>query len=149
VTDVGTKESAQKLLFRTTMGGHVFVYRSTKGRVGSRMGGGAIVLLTTTGARTGKRRTTPLMTVRDGDAYVVIASNGGLPNHPGWYFNIKANPEARLEVAAEAFDVRGRVATAEERARLWPGIVERFPGYGKYQRKAPREIPLVILERSG
>jgi proline iminopeptidase len=78
----------------------------------------------------------------------VIASNGGSEHHPGWYHNIRANPDARLEVGSEVFDVRGRVASTEERARLWPEIVRRYPSYGKYERKTTRQIPLVILERS-
>jgi deazaflavin-dependent oxidoreductase (nitroreductase family) len=146
---MSAKESAQHVLFRTMSGVHTALYRATKGRVGSRMGGGTIVLLTTTGARSGKHRTAALMSVRDGDDYVVIASNGGLSTHPGWYHNIRANPEARIEDGADTLEVRGRVATADERARLWPGIVERFKNYAGYQRKTTREIPLVILEPVG
>ena len=146
---MGAGESLQTLLFRTMTRFHVGVYRATKGRMGSRMGEGTIVLLTTTGARSGKKRTMPLMSLRDGEAYVVIASNAGLTNNPGWYHNIRANPDARIEVGDRSIDVRGRVAGPEERARLWPSIVERFPNYGAYQRKTAREIPLVILQPVG
>jgi deazaflavin-dependent oxidoreductase (nitroreductase family) len=106
-------------------------------------------VLTTTGAKSGARHSKPLMAVRDGDDYVVIASNAGLSHHPGWYYNIRAHPEGRIEVDGRAIDVRGRVATPEERARLWPDIVARFPNYGGYQEKTTREIPLVILEAMG
>src|SRR5262245_28036506 len=123
---------------RTMTRAHVGLYRATRGRVGSKMGEGRIVLLTTTGARSGHHRTAPLMAVRDGDAYVVIASNAGLPHHPGWYHNLRSNPDARIQLGDQTIEVRGRVATAEERARLWPSIVERFPQYGGYERKTTR-----------
>jgi deazaflavin-dependent oxidoreductase (nitroreductase family) len=143
---MGAGETMQRLMFRAVSAIHVGVLRATKGRMGSRMGEGRIVVLTTTGARSRAKRSTALMSVRDGDDYVVIASNGGMRRNPGWYHNIRAHPEARIEVEGRAMDVHGHVATPEERARLWPDIVARFPNYGGYQEKTAREIPLVILE---
>ena len=142
-------ETIQRLMFRFGSQVHVAVLRATKGKMGSRMGEGRIVVLTTTGAKSGARHSKPLMSVRDGDDYVVIASNAGLSHNPGWYYNIRAHPESRIEVDGRAIDVRGRVATPEERARLWPDIVARFPNYGGYEKKTTREIPLVILEPVG
>src|ERR1700724_1245873 len=115
--------------------------------------GDQLILLTTRGARSGKERITPVMFHRDGERYVVIASKGGAPDHPAWYRNLKANPLARVEVAAEAgtetFDVRAHEAEGEERERLYAERVVIAPGFGAYQRQTSRQIPVMILERTG
>ena len=115
--------------------------------------GDQLILLTTLGARSGKERITPVMFHRDGEQYVVIASKGGAPDHPAWYRNLKANPLARVEVAAEAgtqtFEVRAREAKGEERERLYAERVAIAPGFGAYQRQTSRQIPVMILERTG
>jgi len=114
--------------------------------------GDQLMLLTTVGARSGEERTTPVMYHRDGDRYVVIASKGGAPDHPGWYHNLKANPVARAEVGAElgteTFEVRAREAEGEERDRIYAERVAVAPGFGEYERQTSRKIPVMILERT-
>jgi deazaflavin-dependent oxidoreductase (nitroreductase family) len=134
------------LIAKTVHGG---LYRLTGGRVGGRLKGMPVLLLTTTGRRSGKRRTVPLTYFEDGDALVVVGSKGGAPRHPGWYLNLVANPDVEAQVGSERRRLRARRATPEEAARLWPVIVARWPGYAKYQTKTSREIPLVLLELTG
>ncbi len=114
--------------------------------------GDQLMLLTTVGARSGEERTTPVMYHREGDRYVVIASKGGAPDHPGWYHNLKANPVARAEVGAElgteVFEVRAREAEGEERDRIYAERVAAAPGFGEYERNTSRRIPVMILERT-
>ncbi len=114
--------------------------------------GDQLMLLTTVGARSGEERTTPVMYHREGDRYVVIASKGGAPDHPGWYHNLKANPVARAEVGAElgteVFEVRAREAEGEERERIYAERVAVAPGFGEYERNTSRRIPVMILERT-
>jgi F420H(2)-dependent quinone reductase len=106
-----------------------------------------VLLLTTTGRRSGQQRTVPLTYFEDGDALLVVGSKGGSPRHPDWYLNLIADPDADIQVGGERRPVRGRAATAEEAERLWPMVLERAPVYGKYRAKTSREIPLVLLER--
>ena len=105
-----------------------------------------MLLLDHVGARTRRRRTTPLVYLEDGRDLVIVASKGGHPRHPAWLHNLRANPETTVQVGAERRRVRARVATPEERARLWPRVVKVWPGYRTYQERTEREIPLVILE---
>jgi deazaflavin-dependent oxidoreductase (nitroreductase family) len=137
-----------RLLFRLALWLHRTLYRLSGGKIGGRRGNVPILLLTTTGRKTGKRRTVPLQYLAEGDALVVIASNGGRPNHPGWFFNLEAQPRAEAQVGRDHWVVNARRATAEERERLWPKVVELWRGYDEYQRRIEREIPLVILQRS-
>ena len=125
---------------------HSAVYRASGGRVGGRMGGMPILLLTTTGRRSGKTRTNPLLYLSDGDAIVVVASNGGNAQMPFWWLNLTANPDATVELGGARSRVRARKAAPEERARLWPLFTARFAGYAKYEARTTREIPVVILE---
>src|ERR1700710_1396492 len=107
------------------MQGHTVAYRMTGGLVGHRIPGAPpMLLLDHVGAKSGKKRTSPLAYVRDGDAYVVIASKGGHPRTPGWFHTLKAHPDTTLQVGSRRLDVRARVATPEERARNWPKAVE-------------------------
>jgi len=104
-------------------------------------------LLDHVGARSGTKRTTPLLYFRDGESVVLIASKGGFPKHPAWFHNLKTNPETTVQVGGERLTVRARVATPEERERLWPKAEEAWPGFSTYQaRSQGREIPMVILE---
>jgi deazaflavin-dependent oxidoreductase (nitroreductase family) len=131
------------------MGAHTFLYRRTGGRLGHTIPGvgGKMLLLDHIGARSGIKRTSPLLYVKDGADLVVIASNGGYPNHPAWYHNLMANPNTAAQVGRERLAVHARVANPEERERLWPVIVKSYHGYADYQaRSKGREIPLVILE---
>ena len=113
--------------------------------------GNRLILLTTTGARTGKERITPLMYHRDGERYVVIASKGGAPDNPDWYRNLKANPVARVEVGTatgtETFEVRAHQAKGSERDRKYAERVAFAPGFGEYERMTSRKIPVMVLER--
>lgn len=125
---------------------HRLLYRLSGGRLGRRIAGMPVLLLTTTGRRTGQQHTVPLSYFEDGDAYVLVGSKGGAPRHPAWYLNLEAHPEVEVQVAAEHERLRARRANADEEARLWPVILERAPTYGKYRAKTSREIPLVLLE---
>jgi deazaflavin-dependent oxidoreductase (nitroreductase family) len=111
--------------------------------------GRALLLLTTTGARTGRQLTSPLAYTRDGDKYVVIASKGGAPTNPDWYHNLVATPQVRVEVGAESFEARARVTEGEERERLFAAQAALMPGFADYQTKTTRQIPVVVLERIG
>ena len=127
--------------------GHVLAYRATGGLVGHRVPGAPpMLLLDHVGAKSGKHRTTPLAYLGDGEDLVLVASKGGSPRHPAWFHNLRAYPDTTAQVGSERRAVRARVATAEERARLWPKVVQMYRGYRHYQRRTEREIPLVILE---
>ena len=127
---------------------HVRRYRETGGEVGHLWReGSTILLLTTTGRTTGEKRTTPLIYAQDGDRYVIIASKGGAPDHPGWYLNLAKSPEVELQVKSEIFRARARTATGEERERLWKKANEVWSHYDEYATKTPRQIPVVVLER--
>jgi F420H(2)-dependent quinone reductase len=134
---------------RRLMAGHTAIYRATGGRIGHTLPGlPTMLLLDHVGARSGVRRTAPLLYFRDGDDLVIVASKGGYPKHPAWFHNLKANPETTVQVGTERRPVRARVATDEERERLWPAAVASYAGYRDYQeRSRGRTIPLVILER--
>jgi deazaflavin-dependent oxidoreductase (nitroreductase family) len=109
--------------------------------------GAPLLLLTTTGARSGRRRTTPLAHTRDGDRYVVIASKGGAPSNPDWFRNVVANPDVSVEVGGETFDARASIPTGGERKRLYDAQAALMPNFAEYQRNTTREIPVVVLER--
>jgi F420H(2)-dependent quinone reductase len=125
---------------------HGAVYRATGGRVGGRIWGLSILLLTTTGRKTGRSRTTPLCFLPDGGSLVVVASNGGLPWFPAWWLNLRAEPRANVRVGRSSRAVIARPASPGERERLWAAITTIAPGYLEYERRAPREIPLAILQ---
>ena len=126
---------------------HTISYRLTRGVVGSRIPGGPpMLLLDHVGARSGKKRTTPLVYLRDDDEIVIVASKGGSPRHPAWFHNLRANPRTTVQVGARRLAVTAGVATPSERSRLWPRVVRMYPGYAAYQRRTKREIPLVVLE---
>lgn len=128
---------------------HVGLYRASGGRLGARLRKGVpVLLLTTTGRKSGKRRTTPLLYVEEGDRYVVIASAGGAPSHPAWYLNLRSNPAATIQVGGRKLAVTAETAGPEERAGLWPKLTRMWPQYDDYQAKTRREIPVVVLARS-
>jgi proline iminopeptidase len=128
---------------------HVRRYRETGGEVGHIWRNGSkILLLTTTGRKTGEQHTIPLIYENDGDRYVIVASKGGSPEHPGWYRNLAKNPDVELQVKDEVFPARARTAEGEERERLWKLAAQQWPAYDDYQRKTEREIPVVVLERA-
>lgn len=129
------------------MGAHVAIYRATNGRIGQHFPGvPAMLLLDHVGAKTRKRRTSALVYIEDGPNLVLIASKGGYPKHPAWFHNLKAHPDVTVQVGRERRRVRARIASLEERRRLWPKAVKAYSGYGTYQERTGREIPVVILE---
>ena len=136
-------------VLRRLMGVHALAYRATGGLIGHRIPGvGApMLLLDHVGAKSGTKRTAPLLYIADGDDVVIVASKGGYPRHPAWYHNLLANPDTTAQIGSERRPVHARVATPEERERLWPKVVESYSGYDEYQERSKgREIPLVILE---
>ena len=128
---------------------HVRRYRETGGEVGHTWKNGSkILLLTTKGRSTGEPRTAPLIYENDGDRYVIVASKGGAPQHPGWYRNLSKDPEVEVQVKDEVFPARARTAEGGERDRLWRLAAEQWPDYDRYKTRTDREIPVVVLERS-
>lgn len=129
---------------------HVALYRRSGGRIGGHIPGwpqARIVLVDHDGARTGVRRTSPMMYLEDGEAIAVMASKAGQPANPSWFHNLMANPETTIQVGRDVRDVRARLATGEERARLWEGFLAIYPGCEFYERHAQgREIPILVLE---
>ena len=124
---------------------HLAAQRLSGGRLLGRIAGMPVLLLTTTGRRTGMPRTTPLTFFRDGGDYVVVASNGGCDTPPAWSLNLVARPEAWVRIGSSSSPVRARMATPEERARLWPTITSTYPGYARYEERTERAIPLFLL----
>ncbi len=152
-----TASASQKLnergiyLGRRATRAHVWVYRRSGGRLGGHLPGWPqvpIVLLDHVGARTGRRRSSPLMYHRDGEAIVVAASKAGQPTNPAWFHNLLANPETTIQLGREVRPVRARVAAGEERERLWAELVAVYPGYEFFREHAAgrRQIPVVVLE---
>lgn len=125
---------------------HVERYLATDGEDGAEWEGAEVILLGTIGRRTGKLRRTPLIRVKDGDDYLVVASMGGAPTHPQWYLNLVDHPEVTVQDRAEVHELRARTATPEEKAEQWPVAVAQWPDYANYQAGTERDIPLVICE---
>ena len=126
---------------------HVRRYQETDGEVGYIWNGVPILLLTTTGRKSGQPRTTPLIYGRDGDDYLVVASMGGAPQHPNWYRNLLAQPAAQIQVRADHVEVMARTAGDDEKPRLWRIVSELWPNYDVYQSRTDRVIPVVVLSR--
>lgn len=126
---------------------HTLAYRLSGGLFGSRRPGvPPMLLLDHVGARRGRQRTSPLANLEDGDNIVIVASKGGSPRHPAWFHNLRANPDTTVQVGSRRMPATARVATSTERSRLWPKVVALYGGYGDYQRRTSRQIPLVTLE---
>jgi deazaflavin-dependent oxidoreductase (nitroreductase family) len=128
---------------------HVDRYIETDGADGHDWNGKPTLLLTTRGRRSGEQRTLPLIYGRDGDRLLVVASRGGAAKHPSWYLNLLSDPEVDVQVKGDRFRARARPAGPDEKPRLWRTMTEIFPDYDDYQRKTAREIPVVVLERTG
>ncbi len=122
-------------------------FRSNGGKVGGPFEGGTILLLTTTGAKSGQSRTNPLVYVTDGDNIAIIASKAGAPTNPDWYHNLVANPIVTIERGTETFQARATIAAEPERTRLYDQMVAQMPGFAEYQRNTTRRIPVVVLEK--
>jgi F420H(2)-dependent quinone reductase len=123
----------------------VFLYNVSGGRIGGKMGKVPVLLLTTTGRKTGKKRTLPLIYIMDGSAYVITASAGGADKNPGWFFNIRSNPQATIQVKDKHIKVMAEIAGQEKKSELWARLVEVAPNFAGYQKRTSREIPMVIL----
>jgi deazaflavin-dependent oxidoreductase (nitroreductase family) len=129
------------------MKGHTAAYRATRGIVGHRVPGlPPMLLLDHVGAKSGQRRTTPLVYTRDGNQLLLVASKGGHPKNPAWFYNLRANPDTTVQVGSERRSVHARVARSEERGRLWDKAVRTYAGFDDYRRRTEREIPLIVLE---
>jgi deazaflavin-dependent oxidoreductase (nitroreductase family) len=123
-------------------------FRANDGKVGGHWEGRDLLLLTTTGRKSGRELTLPLIFGESGKDYVVVASKGGAPEHPAWYLNLDANPDVKVQVKADKFNARAHTANAQERAALWPKMVEIYGPYADYQKKTDRQIPVVVLQRA-
>jgi deazaflavin-dependent oxidoreductase (nitroreductase family) len=123
-------------------------FREHDGAVSGPFAGAPLLLLTTTGAKSGSPRTTPLVHTRDGDRIVIIASKGGAPSHPDWYRNLSVNPQVTVELPGESFRAQARVADGDERDRLYRAQADLMPNFDEYAAKTDRLIPVVVLERT-
>ncbi len=137
-----------ELVFGPLLTVHQWLYEQSDGRIGASLGGRPMLLLRTVGRRTKQPRTAALLYVPDSGAYVVIASKGGAPQHPGWFHNLRATPDVEIQVGRERLPVRARIAEGKERARLWAKADAINQGqYAVYQSRTDREIPVVVLDR--
>jgi len=128
---------------------HVRRYLKTDGAEGHDWQGTTVLILTTTGRRSGEERSTPLIYGSHGDDYVVVASKGGAEGDPAWYLNLSDEPEVTVQVRGDRFKAHARTASPAEKPALWKMMTERWPAYDEYQHKTTREIPVVVLEREG
>ncbi len=138
-----------KFMMRFGIAVHVFLYRISKGAIFGQIKDSGVLLLTTTGRKSGKSRTVPLVFMPDGESYVIMASSGGAPSHPGWYFNLTSNPQVTIQLKADQINVTAKTADAAERQRLVPTLGDMGDFLAGYQDKTSREIPLVILQPGG
>ena len=137
--------TAWRLIGKGMTGTHAAIYRASGGKLAGRMFNSPVLLLATTGRKTGRERTTPLLYLEDDENLVIVASVGGAPRHPDWYWNVKANPEARVQMQERTLRVRTQEAEGEEKRQLWRRVVEMYPPYEDYQRRTEREIPVFVL----
>ena len=126
---------------------HVERYEATDGAEGYIWNGAPTLVLTTTGRKSGRPRKSALIFGKDGDNFLLIASQGGAPKHPMWYLNLRDNPDVELQVLGDKFRAHARTATPDEKPRLWKIMTESWPSYDAYQMRTERDIPLVVLER--
>jgi deazaflavin-dependent oxidoreductase (nitroreductase family) len=139
--------NAKDRMMRVVTGFHKAVFRASNGRLANRGNGMPVLQLTTTGRKSGKRRTTMLTSpVQDGDRMVLVASNGGDDRHTSWFLNLRDDPKVEVTMDGRTRPMRARVASAEEKSELWPRVVAAHGGYAQYQTRTDRDIPLVILE---
>lgn len=124
---------------------HVRQYEATNGQTGYHWNDTQILILRTTGRSSGELRKAPLIFGRDGADYLIVASKGGAPEHPGWYKNIQAKPDIEIQVKGDVIPVRARTASPEDKKRLWPTMVKEWPLYDEYQKSTGRDIPIVVL----
>ncbi len=126
---------------------HVERYRATDGEEGHEWMGTTVLILTTTGRKSGEQRDNPLIYQEHDGNHIIVASKGGWPAHPAWYLNLEANPEVEVQVKGDRYRANARAATPEERPAMWATMTAAFPQYDEYQSNTEREIPVVVLER--
>ena len=134
-----------KYIFKLFLAFHVGIYRLSGGKLGGSMGGSRVLLLTTTGRKSGKVHTIPLGCFDHKDGYVIVASNGGQPTHPAWYHNLKSNPRVTVQVLDKVLSVTAEVLSGEARAQAWQRVIATAPSYANYEKRTTREIPVVLL----
>jgi deazaflavin-dependent oxidoreductase (nitroreductase family) len=132
-------------IFRYFLAIHVFLYRITGGRFGSQVQRLPVLLLTTTGRKTSRKRITPLGYFEQDGSYVVTASNAGFDTHPAWFHNLKSRPQVELQIGTQHLTATAEIANTELRQQLWTNLVNRAPGYGAYEKNTTRVIPMVLL----
>ena len=143
---LGEKDKTMRSFFRLFGRIHTLVYRLTGGKIGGEMIGANVLLLTTTGRKSGKQRTLPLMFLQHDDAYMIAASNGGSDTHPGWYWNLRSNPQATIEVMEKKMQVEAElVSEGDRRDRLYQQFIEQTDVYEGHQQRTDRIIPVVLL----
>jgi deazaflavin-dependent oxidoreductase (nitroreductase family) len=133
-------------LFKLVTKIQVAVFRSTNGKLMASMRGMPVLLLTTVGRKTRQARTTPLMYIRDGEAYVITASNNGRDRHPAWFYNLQASPQAQIDLPGKRIQVTATIATPAEKEQLWPILVAQAPFFDGYRKKTSRQIPMLLLK---
>ena len=124
-------------------------FRANEGKVGGMFAGAPLILLTTTGARSGQPRVAPLVYTTDDNRMVIMASKGGAPTHPDWFHNLRANPEVTVEVGTGSYPARATIIEGAERQRLFDQMAAQMPNFAEYQKNTTRQIPIVVLERAG
>lgn len=144
---VHNTHSRKSTLQRLVTGMHNLLYRLSGSKVAGQIGASRVLLLTTTGRKSGKPRTTPLFYLPDNGRFILVASNGGSPTHPTWWLNLQANPNAMVQIGNQKLPVTAAQADREERKHLWPLLTKMYSGYADYQKRTTREIPVVILHR--
>ncbi|MFT4040709.1 MAG: nitroreductase family deazaflavin-dependent oxidoreductase [Thermomicrobiales bacterium] len=151
MADTTTERSDQNITLEDVIAMNTHVideFRSNGGKVGGLFEGAPLLLVTTTGAKSGQKRVFPLVYTMDGDRYVIIASKGGAPTNPDWYHNIAAHPEVTIEVGTESFPGRAEIAAEPERTRIFDAHAEQQPQFHNYQRKTDRVIPVITITRA-
>jgi len=141
----GGHAKAIPIVVRAMSATHAFTYRLSGGRLGGSFGKAPVLLLKTTGRKSGKTRETPLMHIKDGDTYTLMASNGGRDTHPAWYWNLLTDPNASIRLGAVEQAVRAEPASPEQASQLWPKFVGMYKSYEGYRKKSARQIPIVLL----
>jgi F420H(2)-dependent quinone reductase len=139
------EKCTMKFLFKLFLAFHVGLYRLSGGKLGGRMRGFNVLLLTTTGRKSGKVHTVPLGLFEWQGDYLIVASNSGAPIHPAWYYNLKSHPQVTVQVLDKVMPVTAEVLTGEARAQAWQQVITRAPSYANYEKQTSREIPLVLL----
>ena len=135
-----------KLFLKLVLSIYIFLYRLTSGAIGGQMAGLKVLLLTTTGRKTGQLRTTPLGYFKQDNNFVIIASNGGADRNPAWFYNLKSNPQVTIQIGKQQLAAKAEPADSEKRQQLWTELVKRAPAYEHYMQRTKREIPMVILQ---